>query len=134
MMESFVVGELANCPPGNAEAKDATFFRACDNDPPTEEDFTSHVQSRLPRKRKKAKPDICEHWGLSGWISHEDAVHAQQIFDWLKSKYIFRANIQSSEGRVMQTGKPPHHTFWPCNGVDLLGRAEIALPPVNEER
>jgi hypothetical protein len=52
------------CPPAKAVEVNAKLFRACDTDPPTDEDCISHVESELPRKKKRADPENCNHWGL----------------------------------------------------------------------
>lgn len=110
----------------------ATLYRACDTDPPTAEDFTSHVESALPRKKKRADAKKCNHWGLSVWTSEEAAAHAQKLFDWLKPKHIFFAEVTAEDGKLAQTGKPEHYTFWPFSGINLVGRFRLALPPVPE--
>lgn len=133
-MVVFSVGRLPNCPPSNAEQTEAVFFRACDSNPPTEEDFISHAESLLPRKRNRADSANCAHWGLSGWISHEEAKHAQAVFDWLKPKFIFSTKISTASGRLLQTGRPSHYTFWPCHDFNLLISAELALPPIDVEK
>ena len=119
-----------NCPPDEATGVNATLFRACDSDPPTDEDFTSHVESQLHRKRRRADPAICTHWGLSVWTSRDDAAHAQQLLDWLKPKYIFSGDVRPADGKLAQTGKLGHHTFWPYLGVHLIERFEMSLPPI----
>lgn len=121
-----------NCPPMEAAEVNATLFRACDSDPPTNEDFTSHVESHLPRKRNRADPKKCAHWGLSVWASKDAATHAQQLFDWLKPKYIFSGDVVPKDGNLAQTGKPEHYTFWAYSEVDLISRFQVSLPPITE--
>ena len=41
---------------------------------------------------------------------------------WLPRKFIFKGQITPSDGRLAQTGAPPHHTFWAYDGVDLISR------------
>jgi hypothetical protein len=120
------------CPPAEAVEVNAKLLRACDSDPPTDEDFTSHVESALPRKKKRANPEKCNHWGLSVWISEEAAAHAQSLFEWLKRKYLFSGELTPEDGKLAQTGKPDHHTFWPYSGVDLIGRFRLVRPPFRE--
>jgi hypothetical protein len=124
-MPQFKAGTPPYCPEVHAIEWDGVFYRACDTLPPTVEDFTSHAHSEQPKKRRRAKPDQCLSWGLSGWVTQQDATHAREMFDWLKRKFFVRFEVAKSDGRLAQTGTPPHHTLWPYEGVELqfLNRA-----------
>lgn len=90
----------------------------------TPEDLTSHVESKLERKRRRADPSRCDHWGLSGWISEEDVKLDVQLFDWLPRKYIVKLELVEGDGPVRQTGRPSHHTFWPSDRDVSMARAQ----------
>lgn len=122
-MSNFVAGTPAHCPGNAADEVDAVLFRACDTVPPTLEDVTSHAHSVLPRKNRKAKPEECRSWGLSCWHSLDDVRHDMKLFEeWLPKKHIHKFSVRKSDGRLEQTGRPTHHTYWPYAGVNLLSR------------
>jgi hypothetical protein len=124
-MPSFLSGTPDYCPGESAVESEAVLYRACDTIPPTPEDVTSHAHSKLPRKSKRANPEHCNSWGLSVWVSTEDVHHAMKLHDkWLPKKHIHKFEVANPDGRLAQTGTPPHHTFWPYDGVDLLSRLE----------
>jgi len=125
-MPSFLSGTPDFCPGDLAVEIEAVLFRACDTAPPTPEDVTSHAHSKLARKFKRADPNSCNSWGLSVWVSTDDVHHAMKLHEkWLPRKYIHKFEVVISDGRLAQTGTPPHHTFWPYDGVDLLSRLEL---------
>lgn len=117
-MPQFRPGTPDYCPGDGAKETTAVLFRACDSDPPTAEDFTSHAHSTKPGKRQKADPKLCISWGLSVWVSEEDVKHALALHRWLKRKRIFKGKIDPPDGQLAQTGTPPHHTFWPYMGLN----------------
>lgn len=125
-MPRFQQGTPNYCPGDSAAERDAVLFRACDTAPPTAEDVTSHAHSQLPRKNKRAKLEACNSWGLSVWVSTDDVHHAMTLHKkWLPKKHIHKFAVSKPDGKLAQTGSPPHHTFWPYDGVDLLSRLEL---------
>lgn len=125
-MSSFLSGTPDYCPGDSAVESEAVLYRACDTIPPTAEDVTSHAHSSLPRKANRANPKRCESWGLSVWVSPDDVDHAMKLHEkWLPKKHIHKFAVSAPDGRLAQTGTPPHHTFWPYDGVDLLSRLEL---------
>lgn len=125
-MPKFPFGTPDYCPGDAAVESDVVLFRACDTDPPTAEDVTSHAHSQLARKNRKARRDACISWGLSVWVSTNDVHHAMTLHGkWLLKKHIHKFAVSKPDGRLAQTGSPPHHTFWPYDGVDLLPRLEL---------
>jgi hypothetical protein len=128
-MSNFVAGMPAYCPGDAADEIDAVLFRACDTIPPTVEDVTSHAHSTLPRKRKKAKIEECNSWGLSCWRSMDDVRKDMALFHkWLPKKHVHQFSVSKSDGRLEQTGRPTHHTYWPYTGVNLLPRMVLVQP------
>jgi hypothetical protein len=124
-MPKFKPGTPSHCPGSEAFECETTIYRACDTNPPTEEDFISHSHSQQTRKKQRAVDSKCLSWGLSVWVSEEDARHARELHDWLKRKFLVRCNVSQVDGQIAQTGHAPHHTFWPYDDVDLLNRASL---------
>lgn len=125
-MPNYIHGTPDNCPDAIGANVNGTIYRACDTNPPTAEDFTSHAHSLLPRKRRRCDPTQCESWGLSVWTSEADALHAKRMHEWLGKKFIFKADVQPADGRLAQTGKDPtHHTYWRYDTVDLVTRSTL---------
>lgn len=44
----------------------------------------------------------------------------------LRGKRICRVQLMAGAGRIRQTGKPSHHTWWPLADFDILGHCEEA--------
>lgn len=129
-MKTFKQGTPPGCPADNTPDASGTIFRACDTNPPSEEDLTSHAHSTLARKRRNVDPAKCTHWGLSVWITEQDVQHARELHDWIQRKTICKLAVTPSDGKLAQTGASSHHTFWPYEGVDLASRFEIFLSNV----
>jgi hypothetical protein len=127
-MSKFVAGMPDHCPGDDSVESDAILFRACDTAPPTVEDVTSHAHSKLLRKSSRAKPEECKSWGLSCWRSLDDVRHDMQLFSWLSRKHIHQFSVDKSDGRLEQTGRPTHYTYWPYADVNLLPRMIMVLP------
>ena len=72
-------------------------------------------------------------FGLSVWVSADDARHAQELFRWAAKWHIFRGDVTPDDGQLAATetqNQPAHHSFWVYDGIDLKGKFEPALPPL----
>lgn len=119
--------------PNDAVEANATLYRGCETNPPTNEDFTPHARSEVPRKRHMARGAACMGYGLSVWISQADARHAQELFPWAARWHIFSGDVTPDDGQLAATGtrqQPAHHSFWAYDGVELSVKFESALPPL----
>jgi hypothetical protein len=119
--------------PANAEEVETVIFHGCETDPASDEDFTPHAQSNLPRKQSMARRGGCMAHGLSVWVSEEDALHAQKLFNYAARWHIFRAEVTPDDGRLAPTpthAQQAHHTFWAYEGIELKPKFVVALPPM----
>lgn len=125
----------AGCPKGGAEVE-GDLYHGCESNPATPEDFTPHAMSSRPRKQAMAKTGGCIAWGLSVWVSEDDARHAQELFPlWAAKWHIFKGRVTAVDGQLAHTPtnqQSNHHTFWCYDGVDLLPRFVPALPPLRQ--
>ncbi len=135
-MSEFPEWMPTGCPEGASEAE-TTLYRACESNPPSEEDLTPHARSSTLRKKKQAASAGCIGYALSVWLSEKDAMHAQKLFPTLGAKWhIFKAEVTNEDGQLEATPSKPqpgHHSYWPYKGVDLKPRLAIALPPLAED-
>ena len=119
--------------PADGKEVNATLFRGCENSPPTAEDFTPHARSMVEHKRRKARDGSCLGYGLSVWVSKDDALHAQALFNWAARWYIYSGVVVPDDGRLAPTGskqQPSHHSFWVYDGVDIRHKFTPSLPPL----
>lgn len=112
------------CPPVAADQITALreVFRLVRHDPPTVDDF---------RSQRAEKPDQvfagvteCQARGLSVFAERQDSVKALKLPN-LRGSLICRVRLESGAGRIQQTGRPSHHTWWPLAAFDLLAHARV---------
>jgi len=95
------------CPPEDAVPTNGRIWRIVKNDPPTADDFQTYLELG---KAMGAAP--CRRCGLSVQITEKDARHMAETFNYL-GNHLASANLGSDRGVVRQTGRVPHHTWWP---------------------
>ena len=112
------------CPPDGAEEITAQrdVFRLVRSNPPTLEDF---------RSQREERPDAvfhgvteCQARGLSVFADRQDSQKAAKL-PRLRGRAVCRVKLEAGAGRIQQTGKPSHHTFWPLAAFDILGQCEM---------
>lgn len=131
-MSQFPATFPSNCP-ANGRAVTATLFHGCEHAPPAGEDFVPFAYSQSAGRRKRAARIGCNGWGISCWITPEDAIHAQEAFEWAAGWHIYKGDVTASDGKLAHTpssNQKGHHTFWCYDGVDLKSRFQYALPPI----
>lgn len=99
-----------NCPPSSAEHKDIDeVYRLTLNNPPTEEDFQSHIESG-----KKFPPGLeCVAASVSVFKDKEDAERQKKKIPVFKNKgYISKGSIQSNTGVIVESSKSSHIDWW----------------------
>ena len=110
------------CPPTDAWViqHELFVFRFVKYDPPNEIDFESH------QARGVAKPTVCpcRSRGLSVFAT-EDRKALLQKLPFFKKKKFCRIRLEQGAGRLLQTSEPPHHTWWPFAGYDILANCEV---------
>lgn len=106
------------CPPEEAEeiAESREVFRLVRNNPPRFDDF---------RSQRAEKPDAvfqvteCQARGLSVFADRRDSERALKL-PTLRGRLICRLRLEPGAGRIQQTGRPSHHTWWPLADFDIL--------------
>lgn len=111
------------CPPDAAEEIAALreVFRLVRNSPPTLDDFKS---------QRAEKPDAvfqvseCQARGLSVFAERRDSERALKL-PTLRGRLICRLRLEGGAGRIQQTGRPSHHTWWPLAAFDILAHCGV---------
>jgi hypothetical protein len=112
-----------SCPPDTAEAITAPreVFRLVRNNPPTLADF---------RSQRAEKPDVlfnvseCQACGLSVFAERRDSERAMKL-PALRGRLICRLRLEEGAGRIQQTNRPSHHTWWPLASFDILSHGVV---------
>lgn len=116
--------------PGEAYEQEATLFRACMEDPPTDEDYRPHNESDVPQKMRAADPNVCAGWGLSVWADPGELTHAREhVMPWMQRRFIFSTTVQAADGKLSPPGANGHYTYWPYEATDLRSNAVLFLAP-----
>ena len=103
------------CPP--EAARDITealnVFRLVRTNPPTDSDF----RSQLAEKPGAVFAGIseCQARGLSVHTQRSDSESARKLPS-LRGRLICRLVLGAGSGRILQTGRLSHHTWWPLAG------------------
>jgi hypothetical protein len=109
-------------PPESVEIREAhVVFRLVAALPPVAADFDS--QRRLHPGRVFAGVSECQACGVSVFAERADCVMAQKL-PALRAKVVCRLRLEPGAGRIKQTGKPSHHTWWPLADFDIVGHCE----------
>lgn len=103
------------CPPADAADVQGVIFRVVGQCPPTGYDLQTHAE--LGKARSAVGEKACWRFGLSVFKRFEEAAHQRELFPALGSQ-ISMATLNSTHGKVKATGKPPHQTWWPYEGVE----------------
>ena len=130
-------GVPTHCPPKEAEERDAVLYRICATNPPSPDDYASHLNSKHQNKRElaarklKRNPSDCSPSGLSVWITEVDMRHACAAFAFAEGRYVFTTEVKANEGKLQPTSEHEHHTYWPQASTNLVSRATLAFGPVD---
>ena len=111
------------CPPEAAEeiTTPREVFRLVRNNSPTLDDFKS---------QRAEKPDAifnvteCQARGLSVFTEHRDSERALKL-PRLRGCLICQLQLEAGAGRIQQTGRPSHHTWWPLAEFDILAHCGV---------
>lgn len=112
------------CPPDAAEeiAASREVFRLVRNSPPTMDDF----RSQRAEKPVQTFPGVkeCQARGLSVFAERRDSERALKL-PTLRGRLICRLRLEAGAGRIQQTGRPSHHTWWPLAAFDILANCGV---------
>lgn len=114
-MKGFPGNWPQNCPPEEADDASGIYYRVGKNNPPTTDDFKSHVEMN-----KKSRGDECIRNGLSVFSKQEEARHLIQIFPML-GNHVYQGELKPKHGKIKPTPShqnPSHTTWWPYTSVD----------------
>lgn len=116
------------CPPQAAQPVQGKVYRGIRQTPIGPNDFLSHAELGMP----VARPEVCEHWGLSVWVSEAAVKHAREVYRPLRKWHVAAANLTPADGVILATpssAQPDHHTFWKPLNKDLTTAFSIVLAP-----
>jgi len=115
-----------DCPPDDAEeiTAEITVFRLVRGNPPRDGDFRSQ---RAEKPRAIFKVTECRARGLSVFAMLEDARNLCKL-QRMRNKRICRVQLNFGAGRIQQTGKQSHYTWWPLADFDILANCRVQQP------
>ena len=110
------------CPPDTAEEIDRPrdVFRLVRTNPPTELDF----RSQRAEKPNHTFPNECQARGLSVHTERRDSEKASRL-PTLRGRLICRLRLGPGAGKILQTGRYSHHTWWPLADYDILALCAV---------
>ena len=110
------------CPPDTAEEiiQPRDVFRLVRTNPPTEDDF----KSQRAEKPGHTFPDECKARGLSVYTKRRDSERLLKLPKF-RGQLICRLRLGSGAGKIQQTGRRSHHTWWPLADYDVLAQYTV---------
>ncbi len=113
------------CPPDVAEeiAQPRELFRLVRSLPPVEEDFRSW-RAEQPQRGLPKELTECQARGLSVYAERYDLERILKLPKF-RGRWICRLRLRAGAGRIQQTGRPSHHTWWPLADYDILGQCHV---------
>jgi len=115
------------CPPDEAEEIKTTrdVFRLVRTNPPTEKDF----RSQRAEKPNRDFGDVseCLARGLSVFAEKCAAARVKNGAR-LKDHLVCRVTLTSGAGKIQQTLRKDHHTWWPLKAFDILANCDVESP------
>ena len=103
-----------SCPPSSAAPIEGDFYRLCATNPPTLNDFKTHVDLGLPFP----SPKLCEAKALSFFTNLDSIDRMQKRFPRLKNKIAVLVSVSSEHGVSVLSGD--HLNLWEYQGVNFL--------------
>ena len=110
-------------PPESAEiTAERVVFRLVRTSPPTDADFRSHRLENPGRVYQGLSE--CQVCGLSVFSEPHACAMALKL-PTQRGKQVCRLTLTAGAGRIQQTGKPAHHTWWPFAAFDILAHCAM---------
>lgn len=103
-----------SCPPSFADSINGYYYRLCDCNPPTINDFKTHVDAKLSFPPAK----LCEAKALSFFSEKENAIRIKNRYPKLKNKIPVMVNIIPDHGVGLE--EKGHLNLWEFQGINLL--------------
>ncbi len=112
------------CPPEAAEEiiGKKEVFRLVRTQPPTLADFNSQ-RAEKPQAVFHGVTE-CQALGLSVFTVRQDSEKALKL-PGLRGRFVCRVRLGAGAGRIQQTGRPSHHTWWPLAEFDILAHSAV---------
>ena len=114
-----------DCPPATSEeiVRERHVFRLVRTVPPTDRDFRSHRAENPDRIFVGVSE--CRARGLSVFAARQHAENALRL-PTLRGRFLCRLQLRAGAGRIQQTGRGSHHTWWPLADYDILANCEVS--------
>lgn len=112
------------CPPNEADEihSPRDVFRAVRQSPPDLRDFRSQRAER-PTQDFSGVTE-CQARGVSVFARRQDCENLLRL-PRMKNRLIARVRLEDGAGRIQQTFRESHHTWWPTADFDILGHTSI---------
>ena len=113
------------CPPDAAEeiVLPRDLFRLVRSVPPAEGDFRSW-RAEQPQRGLPEELTECQARGLSVYAERQDLERILKLPKF-RRRWICRLRLGAGAGRIQQTGRPSHHTWWPLADFDILAQCRV---------
>ena len=98
-------------------------FRLVRSNLPTLDDFRSQ---RAERPNAVFQLSECQARGLSVFANRQDSERALKL-PRLRGRFVCQLQLDAGAGRIQQTGRPSHHTWWPLAAFDILAHCIIEI-------
>jgi len=115
------------CPPETAEdiVSSREVFRLVRSNPPIEEDLRSQRAEKPWRSFEGISE--CQARGLSVFVERKESEEALKIPS-LRGRLVCRVGLDAGAGRLQQTGRASHYTWWPLADFDILPHCTVENP------
>ncbi|MDB4963394.1 MAG: hypothetical protein JWP01_3393 [Myxococcales bacterium] len=108
-----------DCPPTDALDCELEVYYVVKVSPCEATDFQTHAERNSQRNA-----DPCNRCGLSVWKDEADARYQAGKHPRL-GNMIARGRLQAEHGKLKQTYRPSHHTWWPADDVERHSIFEV---------
>jgi len=102
----------SNCPPAVTEVGPKTLYRLVRSNPITADDFRTTYE-----EGKHHEGDACLRCAISTHSTREGAAHLRASVTYFRDHLISMGSVPESAGRLKQTGRAPHYSWWPVRGI-----------------
>ena len=112
-----------DCPPAASEeiVAERYVFRLVRAEPPTGDDFRSY---RAVHPHRAFRVSECQTRGLSVYADRGDAETTLRL-PAFRGRLICRVRLREGAGRIQQTGRGSHGTWWPLADYDIVAHCDM---------
>lgn len=121
------------CPPAEArcpKSGELVYRLGHNSNGYSDDDFLSHWQLN-PGKHGSysTRPGECQAKSLSIFLKEADVIQARKLPTLKRMQSILRIKLDPTDGQLMQTSRPSHHSLWLSCTFDP-GKANILVTPL----